>query len=144
MKVAVPVWSPDDLTIAFPTFTGGKTELWLVNGDGTNARPLKGGISASWSPEGKWIYHAATGTDGTCITKIRLVDNLVETVRCGNAAKPLLRKDGTLFFEKRFVATSGGFDYELHKANPENRPDPTFLRRIDAREIAYESRLGPA
>ena len=53
------------------------------------------------------------------------------------------KEDGTLFFVKQFVATSGGFDYEFHKANPESRPDTTFLRRIDARQIAYDSRLGP-
>ncbi len=145
VKVAVPVWSPVDSTIAFLKIVGTKTEQWLVNGDGTNLRRLlEGGVAVSWSPDGKWIYYAATGTDGTCIKKIRLADKIVETVRCGNATKPLLRKDGTLFFEHRLVATSGGFDYELHKANPENRPDTTLLRRIDARQIAWDSRLGPS
>ena len=37
---AAPVWSPDGSQIAFMTDRSGKWELWIMNADGSNQRPM--------------------------------------------------------------------------------------------------------
>ena len=86
---------------------------------------------------------AVLGAAGTCIQKIRVADNVVERVRCGNAHSPSPRP-GTLFFQTRFVAASGGFNQEFRKASPEDNLETTLLRPIDGRQISNDSRLPAA
>ncbi len=64
-----PAYSPDGTKIAFHRVADGGVEIWLMNADGTGARPLTDSFldeySPAWSPEGGWIaYTAGTGNDG--------------------------------------------------------------------------------
>jgi len=56
-----PAWSPDGTKLAFDRNTLGPSgwDIWVVNADGTGARPLLRSAAdekgAAWSPNGKWI-----------------------------------------------------------------------------------------
>ena len=54
-------WSPDMKKIAFAKTLSEGTQLWIMNADGSNAKPISGlGWEASygWSPDGKKIVYA--------------------------------------------------------------------------------------
>lgn len=61
-----PHYSPDGKQIAWisqDAYTGGNIEVWIMNGDGTRARPLTGeGVlpdGMSWSPDGRKIAYVS-------------------------------------------------------------------------------------
>jgi TolB protein len=64
-----PRWSPDGRRIAFVRSTAPDvTAIWIVNADGTSARPLDQEHAYAehprWSPNGRWIaYQVQTQTD---------------------------------------------------------------------------------
>jgi WD40 repeat protein len=80
----IPMWSPDGDRIAFNTDRSGRTEVWVMNVDGSDQhRLIDGGDSfvGSWSPDGMRIAFAsnrdgdyevytadATGSDITQVT----------------------------------------------------------------------------
>ena len=58
----IPKWSPDGRRIAFNTERSGRTEVWVMNVDGTDQhRLIDGGDSfvGSWSPDGMRIAFAS-------------------------------------------------------------------------------------
>ena len=58
----IPMWSPDGTQIAFNTERSGRTEVWVMNVDGTDQhRLIDGGDSfvGSWSPDGMRIAFAS-------------------------------------------------------------------------------------
>jgi len=71
-------WSPDGTTIVFYTKRNGHGEVWLMNRDGTNQRPLLTG-AGSQAPEG-WL------PDG----RILIADNTTDS-----PARYLLKPDGS-------------------------------------------------
>lgn len=51
-------WSPDDQQIAFGSQLGGTWQIWLMNADGSDPRPLSKpapGNAPRWSPDGRFI-----------------------------------------------------------------------------------------
>jgi dipeptidyl aminopeptidase/acylaminoacyl peptidase len=65
-----PRWSPDGSRLAFTSSRSGKTQIWVMDAHGGEARPLtrfKEGIASEpvWSPDGKQIAFAAViGAEG--------------------------------------------------------------------------------
>jgi TolB protein len=57
-----PAWSPDGQRIAFARQDRSGWHIWIMNVDGTNARPLTSGPFSdhypSWSRDGATIYFA--------------------------------------------------------------------------------------
>ena len=63
-KDRIPVWSPDDRTLAFMSSRTGRWELWAIGADGSGLRQLTD-LQAdlawgAWSPDGKRIAVAST------------------------------------------------------------------------------------
>ncbi|MEO7086438.1 MAG: BamA/TamA family outer membrane protein [Gemmatimonadaceae bacterium] len=62
-SVASPSWSPDGRRLVFSGTTGGITDLYIVNSDGTGLRRLTndrfGDLQPQWSPDGKTIAFAS-------------------------------------------------------------------------------------
>lgn len=57
-----PAWSPDGESIAFSRVEAtrrGGPRVWIMNADGSGARPLARGWSPSWSPDGTRIAFAS-------------------------------------------------------------------------------------
>ena len=63
-KDRIPVWSPDDRTLAFMSSRTGQWELWAIGADGSGLRQLTDLQSdlawGVWSPDGKRIAVAST------------------------------------------------------------------------------------
>lgn len=63
---STPSWSPDGSRIAFARRSGGQSDVWVVNADGSRLRRLTSAPGAeshpSWSPDGSKIaYDSAAG-----------------------------------------------------------------------------------
>ncbi len=65
---AVPAWSPDGTKIAFtrsaPGEQEGRSDIYVIQPDGTNLRRLSAGGRPSWSPDGKKIAFMSTRHTG--------------------------------------------------------------------------------
>ncbi|MBN1427163.1 MAG: serine/threonine-protein kinase [Anaerolineae bacterium] len=61
-----PAWSPNGQQIAYASNKNGRFDIYVMNADGSNARPLTTGssddFSPAWSPDGSQIvYHSQAG-----------------------------------------------------------------------------------
>jgi TolB protein len=60
----LPVWSPDGKTILYQKEVGGEHQLFVINPDGTNKKPLTSGpgmhVAANWSRDGNFIFYRST------------------------------------------------------------------------------------
>jgi Tol biopolymer transport system component len=65
---AYPRWSPDGRQIVFHS-TGGKSEIYTINSDGTNIRVISEGRSPDWSYNGKKIAFIKDDRD-ICIMNV--------------------------------------------------------------------------
>jgi len=83
---ASPVWSSDGSSIAFTRVRNDKYNLWIMDADGGNQRPLAGleGFAPQWSPDGSLLAFSThplgeifvANADGTSVRK--LTDNDVD------------------------------------------------------------------
>src|SRR5262249_32402838 len=115
--------SPDGRWICFSIRRQGRNELYLMNADGANARPLASSLDVrdapSWSPDGKFIAVAADEGDGSRLFKVpadggapvRLVDEL--------SRQPVWSPDGGLIL---YAKPSPGATHAVKAVTPEKQP----------------------
>ena len=139
--LGVPVWSPDGRTIAFYSTRKGVGGNWLVNPDGGNLRQLVADAGwACWSRDGRWLYYNESGVAGRTgalgpLKKIGAEGGTAITVRADKGNRSAISPDGsTLYFVVERPAVSGGSDYEVRSASPENGPS-RVVAQIPARRI---------
>lgn len=72
-------WSPAGDTILFEVQTHAAGEIWTMNPDGSDARNIADGLSASWSPDGREVavvgpkgFISILSADGSALTEIDL------------------------------------------------------------------------
>lgn len=74
-SVDKPTWSPDGTMISVDIFIGeGRPNLFLVDGDGSSARPIAEGRSAQWSPDSSTIAYERRTTGIRPTATIVLID----------------------------------------------------------------------
>ena len=137
--IGVPVWSPDGRYIAFYSTKNGIGRNLLVTPDGGGLREvIPNGGWAAWSRDSQWLYYnenvQSTAAIGA-LKKVRPDGGEPVTVRNDQGNRSALSPDGsTLYYVIERPAVSGGADYEIRAASPENAPS-RVLARIPAQRI---------
>ena len=125
LALGVPVWSPDGAYIAYVTRsrTTWNVDQWLIKSDGTNAHKVSDvGGWATWSPDGRWLYFAEPGRDGSYRILKRAPDSDQNVVVRNDGQRPAVGLDGSLYFAHELANVNGSSDIEILRANPENGP----------------------
>ncbi len=122
VAIGVPVWSPAGDWIVFIVSRPGNTGEWLVHSDGSGLHQLVAdATSAYWSADGHWVYFSPSAQQSFCIDKVAVSGGPAVRVRCENATTTLGVPDTlTLYYATQLRGSSGGWDYEIFKARPEN------------------------
>jgi TolB protein len=93
-----PAWSHDGTKIAFTSNRDGRTHIFVMDADGTGARPVTrtqhSDEHPSWSPDGRWIVFAREGA----LYRVRESGGAARRVGSGfgAAADPAYSPDGKL------------------------------------------------
>ncbi|MBZ5590770.1 MAG: hypothetical protein LAP39_00930 [Acidobacteriia bacterium] len=112
----------------------GETALWLVNPDGGGLQQLvPRGSSATWSPDGRWLYYSVLRKAAFCIEKVPVAGGTPVTVRCENSGPASVAADLTLYYTNQLKGLNGGWDSELRRARPEAAPSQVLARVAGSR-----------
>jgi serine/threonine protein kinase len=139
VSIGVPMWSPTSNQIAFIVTKGGVARQWLVNSDGSDPRDFVGGVMASWSPDGKWLYYALRRKGVFEIEKIAAGGGSSVPVRADDAATPAVGADGTLYWTSPIRGVGGVWEWIIRKARPESGEAVTLVR-VNGARVPWEFR----
>jgi serine/threonine protein kinase len=121
VSIGVPIWGPVGQQIVFVVTQNGRTGEWLVNADATGLRSfIPIGSGAVWSPDGQWVYYQLSDRDTFCTEKAPVKGGAAARVRCGGSLPLGVAADGTLYFTTQNHGPSGGWDFDIWSARPEN------------------------
>jgi Tol biopolymer transport system component/imidazolonepropionase-like amidohydrolase len=101
-------WSPDGKKIAFTTDRGGTENVWIMEADGREPRPVsrepdRTTNSAAWSPDGEWIVTRRRLTDKSSLGTVELWMysvlggkgvQITKKEEWGDANEPVFSRDG--------------------------------------------------
>jgi Tol biopolymer transport system component len=117
--------SPDGQRICFPIRRQGRNVLYVMNADGTNARPLAASLDVrnapSWSPDGKFIAVAAYEGDGSRVFKVPIDDGPAVRLVDAFSNWPVWSPDGNLIL---YAEPLQGPGYAVRAMTPEQQPHP--------------------
>jgi RNA polymerase sigma factor (sigma-70 family) len=95
----VPTWSPDGKRIAFSRHADDKTNIYIINADGSDIRQLTEGFQPAWSPNGKQIaFYRSVWEEKADKWELLKTDVYVIGVDGANLKK-LTDDDGPPFFQ---------------------------------------------
>jgi serine/threonine protein kinase/Tol biopolymer transport system component len=119
VAIGLPIWSPAGDWINFIQVISNGTvyQERIIHPDGTDDRMLAEGSSASWSPDGRWLYFQKRETTKFCVYKITVDEGASSTLVLCDAAAPIPSRNG-LYYSPRSPGNPG----EIFRASPENSP----------------------
>src|SRR5262249_27539232 len=120
-------WSPDGKRIAYTTDRGGTENVWIMEADGSQPRPVSREAdrttnSGAWSPDGEWIVTRRRLTDKSSLGTVELwmysvrggrAGQITKREKGGAATEPVSSRDG------RYIYFTGrtqrfGYDRNVH------------------------------
>ena len=135
VAVGVPLWAPDDRTIAFvssrgnPGWTFG---VWLVDSDGSNLHNVANpALGPAWSPDSHWVYYSTwsgpTATD-VALKKVPVDGGAALTVRTERLRDVIGLHGATLYYAVEGPLVDGKVEFEIRAATPEDGPFRVLAR----------------
>jgi serine/threonine protein kinase len=123
--IAPAAVSPDGQRICFSIRRQGRNELYVINSDGTNPRPLAPSLDVrdapSWSPDGKFIAVAAAEAEGSRLYKVPVDGTAPVRLLDGISHQPLWSPDGRFIL---YAEPIEGAQYAIKAVTPEKQPYP--------------------
>jgi Tol biopolymer transport system component len=134
VMVGLPLWSPAGGQIAYFTALKDSFNYWVLNPDGSNRRLLAANATfAVWSGDGRWLYYIDS-PGGTRLKKVPVGGGEAALVRSDTLTRPALSPDGrTLYYVIDRLLWTGGSDYEIRAASPEDAAGRVLARIPDRR-----------
>ncbi|MBZ0270993.1 hypothetical protein K8I61_03085 [bacterium] len=141
-QLGTPQWSPDGSTLCFFMFRERRQDLWLLDADGSNLRPLTfdhyDNRDPYWSPDGKSVVFSS---DRTGIFNLYSID--IETRELtqltnvlGGAFMPYVKSDGSAVTYAYF--TSWGYrSYEIPRELFMNKKVEDFRFEATPEDVQY-------
>ncbi len=141
--VGTPVWSPRGRQIAFATTHN--VNNWsnigysVVDSDGSNLRAVvPAGAWAAWSGDAKYLYYAeaspTTRTKSLRLMKVSADGGEPSVVRADGATASAPSFDGsTLYYILPLAKLTGGLDFDIRAARPEEAASKTLVRISSSR-----------
>jgi eukaryotic-like serine/threonine-protein kinase len=122
-------WLPDG-RIVYTSSASGPPQLWIVNGDGSNAHQLTSSVPIAQNPfasrDGRWIYFDTVVSTGRCIYRIAPDGSSLEQItRGGNETRPVVSPNGATVFVS--LRRQGGENYAARV--PSQGGDPTMISK---------------
>ena len=146
--LGVPLWSPVDNRIAF-IVSRDRISIFVVNSDGRNLHELvPRGLAPGWSPDGTWMYYSPMDNNEEWrIEKVPSRGGAPVVVRTDvDAHAPTVGRTA-LYYSTRSRPTVGRWDWEFHRASPEDGPSQRLTRvpgsRIPVSRLFASTSLSP-
>ncbi|MFY9549599.1 MAG: LpqB family beta-propeller domain-containing protein [Thermoanaerobaculia bacterium] len=122
---AAPAISADGTQVAFVVRTEGRTQLFLISSDGTNAHRIAESLdvsdSPSWSPDGKWIAVVASEGQAQPLLKVPVAGGAPVRLVDGVISDPVWSPDGRFVL---YTDNQAGARAQLRGVTPDKRPFP--------------------
>ena len=132
VTIGLPIWSPSGRDIAFVR-SPGRMDLWLIAPDGRNARRIvEGGLSATWSPDGRWLYYMTPSADWD-IRRIPTGGGASELVRPGPDSVVISVTETELFRGERVIEDDARY-WEMRRG-PLEGGEERSLGRVETNRI---------
>jgi Tol biopolymer transport system component len=125
--IAAPAISPDGTQIAFAVREEGRSRLYTMAADGTNAHAMPESINVrdapSWSPDGKWIAVSGVGDQGKANPLFKVSADGGQPVRLaeGVTYSPVWSPDGRMIV---YIDSHGGATYQVKAVTPDGHAFP--------------------
>jgi serine/threonine protein kinase/Tol biopolymer transport system component len=144
-RVGAPAIAPDGRRIAFSVEKQGKTQLYVIDSDGGNARLVSAALALSgdlaWTPDSQSIVGAIVKDGEPNLSKIRLDGTPTQPMTTEYSLNPVWSPDG------KYLVYSGadvGTRFPLRASAPDGRPYgmASMILTRGARRVAFAPNSG--
>ena len=137
---AEPAIAPDGQRLAFPVQRRGRTQLYVMNADGTGARRIADELDVrgapAWSPDGQWLAVAANRDGEPQLFKIPVDGGTPVLLVKEYSTDPIWSPSGQfLVYSGADVGTT--FSVKAVSADGAPRPLPNLILTRGARRLAF-------